>query len=323
MAAPLASSPAAAAVTLVTQTRVRDERAAEFSRWQQRVNDVIAGFPGFLAHEVIPPAPPVQPDWAIVQRFASLDAARAWLDSPQREQLLDEARPWLEGDDDIHVIAGDEATAAPEPVSAVITTYVAPGKEDAYRAWQRQVAAAQARFPGFQGYKVEPPRPGVQDYWVTILRFDSAPHLEAWLTAPERQRLIAEAEAFTDKTHTRTVRTGFDGWFQIGGEAAASPPAWQQNMLVILALYPVVFLFGRWVQTPLLMDRINMPFWLALFVGNVASVLLLSYIVPRISKVFAWWLRPLGADAMRVRWTGAGVVAALYGVCLIVFSRFP
>jgi len=41
-------------------------------------------------------------------------------------------------------------------------------------------------------------------------------------------------------------------------------------------LYPVVFLFGHYVQTPLLMGRIGLPFWAALFIGNIAGVVLLN-----------------------------------------------
>jgi antibiotic biosynthesis monooxygenase (ABM) superfamily enzyme len=44
-------------VTLVTQTRVVPERQDEFARWQQHMNEVIADFPGYLDHTVIPPAP--------------------------------------------------------------------------------------------------------------------------------------------------------------------------------------------------------------------------------------------------------------------------
>ena len=51
-------------------------------------------------------------------------------------------------------------------------------------------------------------------------------------------------------------------------------------MIVLLLLYPVVFLFGLWVQTPLLIGRAGLPFWLALFIGNVVSVLLLNWLVP-------------------------------------------
>ena len=70
-------------------------------------------------------------------------------------------------------------------------------------------------------------------------------------------------------------------------------------MLVLLALYPVVFLFGAWVQTPLLMERAKIPFWLALFIGNVVSVVLLNWLVPWGSRPPWLVAHPAGAVANR------------------------
>ena len=324
MAEPLTGAPPAASpVTLVTQTRVRAESDGDFGRWQQQVNDVVARFPGLIDHEVSPPSPPVQPDWVIVQRFTSVDAARSWLGSDERRRLVEQAQPWLVGQDDIHLIDSGDRPGPAAPVSAVISTRVEPGQEEAYRAWQRRIAATQSKFAGFQGYKLTPPIPGVQDDWVTILRFETEPYLAAWMDSPERQRLIDEAAAFTAETHTRTVRTGFDQWFRVGGNAGPPTPAWKQNMLVLLALYPVVFLFGLWVQTPLLMERAKMPFWLALFAGNVASVIVLNWLVPAVSSRFGWWLHPSGGNARRLELAGAALIVGLYGLLLTLFSRFP
>jgi uncharacterized protein len=307
-------------VTLITQTRVRNEHAGEFAQWQQHVNDVVFSFPGFVAQEVIPPAPPVQPDWVIVQRFTSLEDARAWLGSEERERLLDQAQPWLVGLDDVHVFEDGEAPETPRPVSALISTRVESGKEDAFRAWQRRIAAEQARFPGFQGYKLEPPRPGIQEDWVTILRFDSESRLDAWLSSPERRRLIAEDAAFTMATRIRTARTGFDQWFRIGNNAATTPSIWKQNLIVLLALYPVVFVFGRWVEIPHLVKREGMMRWESLFISNVVSVILLAKIVPAVSSLFSWWLHPARADRRRIEYTGLALVLLLFAVMLFVFS---
>jgi antibiotic biosynthesis monooxygenase (ABM) superfamily enzyme len=115
------------------------------------------------------------------------------------------------------------------------------------------------------------------------------------------------------------VRTGFDAWFKLGN-GANPPPAWKQNMLVLLALYPVVFLFGLWVQNPLLMDRWGAPFWLALFLGNIASVLLLSQLVPLVSRRFNWWINPAG-DPVRMNLVGVVVIVALYGLLMLLFSQ--
>jgi len=39
------------------------------------------------------------------------------------------------------------------------------------------------------------------------------------------------------------VRTGFDQWFKVA-DGAPPPAAWKMNMLVLMNLYPVVFVFG-------------------------------------------------------------------------------
>jgi antibiotic biosynthesis monooxygenase (ABM) superfamily enzyme len=304
-------------VTIVTQTRVLDEHAADFAQWQLHVNDAISTAPGYLDGELIPPSPPVQLDWVIVQRFATHDAARDWLNSETRAALVEQVQPWLVGSDDVHVFEEDVAARAPVPVSTVISTPVQPGNEERYRAWQRKISAVQMRFPGFQGYKLQPPSPGITDEWVTILRFDSQANLDAWLSSAERLRLTSEAEDYTGETRIRTVKTGFDAWFPTG--TAVSPTRWKQNMTVLLVLYPVVFLFGRLVGGPVFEDLLEMPFWLSLFLSNAASVVILSFVVPRVSKRLGWWLSPAVGEVRRVNGAGVALVAGLYGVFLVAF----
>jgi antibiotic biosynthesis monooxygenase (ABM) superfamily enzyme len=315
-----AAAPAAPSATIVTQTRVDSGRAQEFARWQEGIGAAVARFPGFLEQTVMPPSPPAQVDWVVLQRFASAEAALAWLNSDQRATLLQEALPMLVGQDDVHIVKDGAAGVLPAPVSAVISTRIRPGSAHDYRAWEQRIAAAQARARGFQGYRFEPPIPGVQEDWLAILRFDSDTNLQAWLASPDRLRLLEEARPFTLEVHARIVRTGFDQWFQAGAGAPAVP-AWKQNMLVLLMLYPVVFLFGALVQTPLLMGAIGMPFWLALFLGNVASVALLNFLVPWAGRRFAWWLQ--GPAAGRADLAGALIVTCLYALCLLAFSRYP
>lgn len=308
-----------AAVTIVTQTRVDPAHADEFARWQARIQDVVARAPGFLQQTVMPPSPPAQIDWVILQKFDAAGSAVAWLNSEHRQALIAQALPMLVGRDDVHIVKDGASGVMPAPVSAVISTRIIPGCEDAYRAWEQRIAAAQSRAPGFQGYRFEPPIPGVQPDWLSILRFDSEVNLQKWLDSPDRLKLLKEAESFTDEFHARIVRTGFDQWFP-AGDASPPPSAWKQNMLVVLMLYPVVFLFGEFVQAPILMGWAGMPFWLALFVGNVASVILLSRLVPWVSRRFGWWLRPSDNAGRRRDLLGAAVVVGLYAVAMLVFA---
>lgn len=312
---------AAGIVTIVTQTRVRAEQEIAFTAWQEKVSQLVAHHAGFIDQKVIPASPPAQVDWVILQRFSSMAAAQQWLHSDSRVALVESAQPLLLGNDDVHIIPDSGGGVLPSPVSAVISTRVKPGMEEAYREWERRIAAAQVRAPGFQGYRIEPPIPGVQESWLAIVRFDSDANLARWMMSPDRLKLLAEGEHLSLEVRTRTVRTGFDQWFSAGKAAgAAAPPAWKQNMLVLLQLYPVVFLFGLLVQGPLLMKTLHMPFWLALFFGNVVGVLLLNWLVPWTSQRFSWWLQPADNNKASTNLLGTSLIVALYAASMLIFS---
>ena len=92
-------------------------------------------------------------------------------------------------------------------------------------------------------------------------------------------------------------------------------------MIVLLLLYPVVFLFAVLVQTPVLMNLVGLPFPVALFIGNAVSVVLLDYLIPWTSMRFAWWLRPTASGSFLRPVGGAVLVILLYGVLVLVFTR--
>jgi uncharacterized protein len=307
----------ASAVTIVTQTRVHDSGTDAFAKFQATISAAVAEQPGFIEQSVLPPDPPTQVDWVILQRFVTPEDAVAWLRSDRRRTLLTEIQSALAGVDDVHLVRDAATGALPSPVAAVITTRVRPGRGQEYRAWEQRIAAAQASYPGFQGYRFEPPIPGVQENYVAILRFESEKTLQGWMDSPERHRLIKEAEGLTEDVHARIVRSGFSQWFP---DAQAQAPAWKMNMIVLLLLYPVVFLFGLLIQTPLLMRGIGLPFWLALFIGNVASVLILSYLVPWVSKGFRWWLSTTPNRSRHNDWAGVGLIVGLYFLLMLAFS---
>lgn len=310
-------------VSIVIQTCVRPERAEDFARWQGEVSAAIARFPGFIEQRLMPPKPPLQVDWVALQRFTSLEQAKTWLGSAERQRCLEEAAPMLVGREDVHIVQDEASGIRPAPVSAVISTRVRPGKEDEYRAWERRIAVAQSKAPGLQGYRFEPPLPGVHQDHVVILRFDSEANLQAWLDSPTRRKLIEEAEAHTEETHIRIARSGFEQWFRDDSGAASAAPVWKMNLLVLLMLYPVVFLFTLFVGTPLLSDRLHLPFAVALCLGNIVSVILTGYLVPWVARRFDWWLQPASAEgALQTNIRGAALIVAILAAMVIGFWQF-
>jgi uncharacterized protein len=314
-----APPPAPGSVTIVTQTRAAADKEDAFARWQTRVGSIVANQPGFIKQTILPPNPPGQVDWVILQRFASTEAALAWLRSDERQHLLAEVQPLLIGQDDVHLVNDTESGVLPSPASAVVSTRVKPGQEDNYRRWERKIAAAQAKSPGFQGYRFQPPVPGVQKDWLAIVRFDSEANLQKWLDSPERKALLEEADAFTDEFHARIVRTGFDQWFDVGAPGASPPSAWKQNMIVLATLYPVVFLVTAWLEHPFLVGVLGMKHWSALFIDNVVGILILSIVTPWLSRSLSWWLR---ARDSKGDVAGAAILVGFYALLLLASWQY-
>ncbi|HKA46923.1 MAG TPA: hypothetical protein VKD68_02085 [Methyloceanibacter sp.] len=115
------------------------------------------------------------------------------------------------------------------------------------------------------------------------------------------------------------MRTGFDQWFDVPG--AAPPPSWKQNMVVLMALYPLVFLLNDWLQKPILVGLFQLPYWLFLFINNAASVVLLSPIVPKLSRSFSWRLSPVDHAGKRYL-AGVAMVIGIYALLLLVSWQY-
>ena len=215
---------------------------------------MISGFPGFIEQRLMPPNPPLQVDWVILQRFASLEDAQALAglartavphrgrrpDAGRARRRSYRARRRQRGAHRAG-LGGDQHAGQARHGGAITCS------------WEQKVAAAQSKAAGLQGYRFEPAVPGVQEDFVAILRFDSEANLQAWLDSPQRRQLIDEAAPLTAEFHTRMAQSGFEQWFRDATPPGAPPPAaWKMNMIVLLTLYPVVFLWGLWVGTPIL-----------------------------------------------------------------------
>jgi len=89
-----------------------------------------------------------------------------------------------------------ETATGASPVSAtvVIAQHVRPERKDEYLRWQAEINDLCRTFPGFEAMEVVPPVPGIQDDYVVVFRFDSSPHLDAWLRSDSRKALLARGE---------------------------------------------------------------------------------------------------------------------------------
>jgi len=302
--------------TVVIAQPVRPERLDQYLRWQTEINDVCRTFSGFEAMEVVAPVPGIQNDYVVVFRFDSFPHLDAWLRSDARKALLARGEGLFAADARQHVVA--DSHSAKQGVGIVVSTRVKPGREDEYQEWQGRIDAEAARFPGFLGNELFAPVPGAQEEWVVVVRFDSPQRLQGWLASDARHRMIDQAARLWDEARVESLTGGFPGWFAPGAAGPgrpAFPPEWKQAMIVLLALYPTVMLLTLFLSPWLT----GLPLAGGMFISNVASVAITTWLMPIVNRLFGFWLIPSPSRPRRIEVLGTAVVIVGYAVPLAIF----
>jgi antibiotic biosynthesis monooxygenase (ABM) superfamily enzyme len=306
------SSPNAA--ILQAKFHLRRGTENEFAAWQAKALTRAAELKGFLNSEITPSGD--ASSWAVMLRFANTGHLDTWRESETWRHLLEEVQSLLAEKSSVEIEVRES-----EPdggVVEVIVTKVKAGKEAAYREWETKIQQAQSKFPGYCGSYVQPPLAGELG-WTTLMRFDTAEHLDTWLKSPERAALLGEAEPLIDYAHLQRMETSFPGWFPTDPKTGQGPPNWKAAMLVLLGLFPIVMLESLFLSPRLA----SLNFSLALFIGNTISVALTTWLtMPVFIKALDWWLFPKPDAPKSVHWKGTLLIFALYALSVAIFWKF-
>jgi antibiotic biosynthesis monooxygenase (ABM) superfamily enzyme len=303
--------------SVVIYLKVREGREEEYRRWQERIDAAARGFDGFEDTEVYPAGPDEPGAWVVVYRFRDVGRLTAWLNSAVRRALLDEGGPLFDGPAKQEVLAGGAPSR--EVVTAVISHRVRPDREEGFVRWQGRIRKAQEKFPGFLEFELFSPVPGIQDNWVAVVRFATRENLDEWLESDERAKLLDQGRDNFVSYDVRKIKSAFSGWFQFGGDEEGPLPSWKQAMSVLLALYPTVMILNLTLGKEL--AAVKAPGYLALFLGNVVSVAVLTWVLmPLVNRVLAFWLVPGRAGSPRAEVAGTAVVVVCYLAFIAVFG---
>ncbi len=203
-----------------------------------------------------------------------------------------------------------------DPVTAIFARRVRAGSESRYEEWLAGIAQAAARVPGSLGTTIlrpgDAPRRGKRDgpgdgqsdgegdaradganaaggEYVAITQFDGAPALDAWLGSAERALWMSRLDAIDVCREDVTTLAGMERWFTLARNDRALPPRYKTAALVLLGLYPLVLALDV-LLGPLLS---GLPRPVALLVSLVVSVsIMVWWVLPWLTRVFARWLRP-------------------------------
>jgi antibiotic biosynthesis monooxygenase (ABM) superfamily enzyme len=278
-------SPSDAAPTVVVARRIRRGREEAFQAWDRGIREAASRHPGFVASEVQPPNLSHPGEWVTVYSFDTAARLESWLGSDQRAALMDEVEPLLDGEPSEQRIAGMRTT--PEPVTLVLSQRIEPRDRAEFIALHDNAVDRLRRFQGFLGSELLPPVEGVQEDMVIVASFASRPDLDRWLESDSRREWLGLIGQLVDGERTLTVVGGFGGWFPARPMRPEGPKRWKQAAAVFIALFPTVLVITlvRGAIAP------NMNVVLAVFVGNVLGIVMLTYVLmPPLTRLLGGWL---------------------------------
>ena len=176
------------------------------------------------------------------------------------------------------------------PVTAVASRRVKRGRGREVEEWVSGILAAANGFPGYLGSEVLRPgdAPGDDEYRI-VFRFDRKSNLRAWEESEERHRWLREAEPLIHEERVH-VLTGLETWFTLPWKAGEpSPPRYKMAIVTWLAVFPLITVIL--VLSGPLLGRLPMLIRTLVFTAVMVS-LMPSVIMPRLTRLFSFWLYP-------------------------------
>lgn len=122
-------------VTAVSSVRVMAGHEEAYEQIQLELLARMARFDGFRRNEVFTPVPGVQDDHVVVFTFDNRAHLDAWLDAPERHEILARAAAHIEGDRTVNVLGGFAGWFAPS------------GGSPGVKRWKQACTVLLALFP--------------------------------------------------------------------------------------------------------------------------------------------------------------------------------
>ena len=181
-----------------------------------------------------------------------------------------------------------ETTAFDGPVTLIFARKVKPGREAAYKDWVSGFQRATQGVPGFLGASTMG-RGAAEHEYISIVRFDTFEHLQAWEESDLRREWLARLPPDTVDGEADIRRLeGLEFWFTAPGvPAAVAPSPHKMALVLVVIVFALVSGLGPLVRWAL--GDVPQLARTALMV--VLQVGLMTYVImPRVTRLLAGWL---------------------------------
>jgi len=106
--------------TAVITHRVRDGQQGRYNEWLNEIGPICRSSLGHLDWHVIRPIAGLTATYTVIIRFDTPEHLKAWMESPERKQLIEKVRPCLAADDDFFIRSGLDFWFTPEGARAKV-----------------------------------------------------------------------------------------------------------------------------------------------------------------------------------------------------------
>ena len=309
----------------VLRCQVHDGAESNFDTWVSGLASNAINAPGFVgAMMESKTVEHHEREWALSYRFSTREQRDAWMSS-------DGYRVAFEGSPELFVIPPVEERVErgerPTATEAVVSV-IPPKRMNAYMAARDEIDRAIAEFPGFVKVDHYPPSGGRDRTWTTVIAFESSEDLQRWRDSPERLSSIKRIRKIAPDVN-KVLPWGFGRWFAVDPETGQSTPAWKQAMVVMAVLYAMVSVLditlgnylgsGISVRGDTWVSGLGAQMPVVVFISNLVGTVLLTWVLmPVITRVMQWWLRPDATLARTIQ--GTVLMIAIYAVEIAFFT---
>lgn len=126
--------------------------------------------------------------------------------------------------------------------------------------------------------------------YMIVFKFDRRSNLRRWEESQCRRQWLTRIESLTIGSPAIEVLTGLETWFTISPrKPIVPPPRYKMATLTWVAIFPLVNIINLLLESTLN----SLPPLLRSLIITAMLVPLMTYVVmPRITRLFAWWLYP-------------------------------
>ena len=176
------------------------------------------------------------------------------------------------------------------PVTVSVFRRVKPECVGAFEKFLSGIINDSMTFQGHLGTNVfRTSDPNNPEYTI-VFKFDRGSNLRRWEESKCRRQWLTRIEPLTIGSPTIKVLTGLETWFTIAPrQPIIPPPRYKMAILTWIAIFPLVNIINALLEPTL---NLLSPLLRTAIVTLILVPLMTYVVMPRVTRLFAWWLYP-------------------------------